>query len=107
MTEKREDHIKLPKSLMVEENDPFEIVTRKAFQLYMDYGRFGAGLISKDAERTIEIELDALTAYTASLAKTSADLLRAVTDPVKIEESRQHALSFYHLVLASLPPTSN
>lgn len=102
--EKKPDHpLELPKSLIVEESDPFEIVSRKAFQIHMEYGRFGAGLFSKTAEKAIELELDALTAYTASLARTGADLLRAATDPTKMEESRQRALIFYRLVVASLP----
>lgn len=107
MKKKPEHPLELPQSLVVEDGEPFEIINQKAFRIYTEYGRLGTGVISEAAETSIEIELDALTAYTASLARTSTDLLKATTDPAKMEESRQRALIFYRLVVDSLRQQSS
>lgn len=103
MTEKHTKSIQLPKSLVVEANDSPEIIYQKAVKLYMEYGKLGAGLISEDAERKIERESEALLAYNVSRFQDQAELKKALIDPTKIEESRQRGLSFYNLVVASLP----
>lgn len=107
MNEKRAQYLQLPKSLVVEEGDIPETITQKAVKLYLEYGKYGAGLISADAEKIIERESEALTSYNASQFQTLEALLKALIDPEKIEESRQRALSFYNLVVASLPSKSH
>lgn len=57
-------------------------------------------------KKKIELALDALTAYTASLANRRRPP-KSHGGPTKIEESRQRALSSYHLVVVSLPSHSS
>lgn len=103
MTKKHIQPILLPKSLVVEANDAPEIIYQKAVKLYMAYGKHGAELISEEAEMRLERESEALLAHNLSLFQNPVELTKALIDSTKIEESRKRMLSFYDLVVASLP----
>ncbi len=84
------------------ESMSFQQLVESATKLYMQYGKFGKGMISDDAEQAITTKMEELGTYSLGQMQSVNTILQALT-PGKEAEAHYLASSLYALVVESLP----